>query len=63
MLIDRISDINMTYSDVAKNNLIKENFPLDQVFKIGSPLLEVFQYHKDQIDSSVILEKLHFYIF
>ena len=59
MLIDRISDINMTYSDVAKNNLIKENFPLDQVFKIGSPLLEVFQYHKDQIDSSVILEKLH----
>lgn len=57
-LVDKISDINMTYSDVAKNNLIKENFPLDQIFKIGSPLREVFEYYKDQIDYSKVLEKL-----
>jgi UDP-N-acetylglucosamine 2-epimerase (non-hydrolysing) len=57
-LVDKISDINMTYSDVAKNNLIKENFPLDQIFKIGSPLREVIESYKDQIDCSKILEKL-----
>lgn len=58
-VIDKISDINMTYSDVAKNNLIKENFPLDQIFKIGSPLKEVFEFYKDQIEDSKILEKLN----
>jgi UDP-N-acetylglucosamine 2-epimerase len=58
-LIDKISDINMVYSDVAKNNLIKENFPLDQIFKIGSPLREVFQYYKDEIENSKILKKLN----
>jgi UDP-N-acetylglucosamine 2-epimerase (non-hydrolysing) len=58
-LVDKISDINMTYSDVAKNNLIKENFPLDQIFKIGSPLREVFEHYKNQIDHSKILEKLN----
>ena len=58
-LIDKIADINMVYSDVAKNNLIKENFALDQIFKIGSPLREVFEYYKDEIDHSKILEKLN----
>ena len=58
-LVDKISDINMTYSDVARNNLVKENFPLDQIFKIGSPLREVFEYYKDQIEHSKILEKLN----
>jgi UDP-N-acetylglucosamine 2-epimerase (non-hydrolysing) len=58
-LIDKIADINMVYSDVAKNNLIKENFALDQIFKIGSPLREVFEYYKNEIDHSKILEKLN----
>jgi UDP-N-acetylglucosamine 2-epimerase len=58
-LIDKISDINLVYSDVAKNNLIKENFPLDQIFKIGSPLREVFEYYKDEIENSKILKKLN----
>ena len=49
----------MVYSDVAKNNLIKENFPLDQIFKIGSPLREVFEYYKDEIENSKILKKLN----
>jgi UDP-N-acetylglucosamine 2-epimerase len=58
-LVDKISDINMTYSEVAKNNLIKENFPMDQIFKIGSPLKEVFEFYKEQIKRSKILEKLN----
>jgi UDP-N-acetylglucosamine 2-epimerase len=58
-LIDNLSDINMTYSDIAKNNLIKENFDLDKIFKIGSPLLEVFTYYKKNIQDSGILKTLN----
>jgi UDP-N-acetylglucosamine 2-epimerase len=58
-LVDKISDINMVYSDVAKNNLMKENFSLDQIFKIGSPLREVIEYYKDEIECSKILKKLN----
>jgi UDP-N-acetylglucosamine 2-epimerase (non-hydrolysing) len=58
-LIDKISDINMVYSDVAKNNLIKENFSLDKIIKIGSPLREVFEYYKFEIEDSKILNQLN----
>jgi UDP-N-acetylglucosamine 2-epimerase (non-hydrolysing) len=58
VLIDKISDINMVYSDVAKNNLIKENFDLDKIFKIGSPLFEVLNEYKIDINKSNILNKL-----
>jgi UDP-N-acetylglucosamine 2-epimerase (non-hydrolysing) len=58
ILIDKISDINMVYSDVAKNNLIKENFDLDKIIKIGSPLNEVFHAYKKNIESSKILKNL-----
>lgn len=57
-LIDVLSDINMTYSEFAKQNLIKENFDLDKIIKIGSPLPEVFFYYKKKINDSEILEKL-----
>jgi len=58
VLIDNIADINMVYSDVAKNNLIKENFDLDKIFKVGSPLFEVFERYRDDIEKSDILNKL-----
>ena len=58
VLIDNIADINMVYSDVAKNNLIKENFGLDKIFKIGSPLFEVFERYRYDIEKSDILNKL-----
>ena len=57
-LIDVLSDINMTYSEFAKQNLIKENFDLDKIIKIGSPLPEVFSYYKKKINDSEILAKL-----
>ena len=58
-LIDHISDINMTYSDVAKLNLVKENFDLDKIIKIGSPLNEVFKRYENNIKNSLILKKLN----
>ena len=57
-IIDHISDINITYSILAKDNLIRENIHPDRVFKIGSPLFEVFKYYKNKIKKSKILKKL-----
>lgn len=57
-IIDHLSDINMTYSHLSREYLISENFPPDQVFNIGSPLKEVFEYNKKKIMSSKILSKL-----
>jgi len=58
VLVDKISDINLVYSDVAKQNLIKENFDLDRIFKIGSPLFEVFRRYENFIQNSKVLNKL-----
>lgn len=57
-IIDHLADINITYSQVAKENLIRESISSDKVFKIGSPLDEVYEYYKDKINSSNILKKL-----
>jgi UDP-N-acetylglucosamine 2-epimerase (non-hydrolysing) len=59
VLVDKISDINLVYSDVAKQNLIKENFDLDKIIKIGSPLFEVFKENQVRIENSNILKKLN----
>jgi UDP-N-acetylglucosamine 2-epimerase (non-hydrolysing) len=56
-LIDTISDINLTYSESAKNFLIKEGFPINRILKIGSPMKEVINFYKDKILSSKILQK------
>ena len=45
-IVDHISDINMTYSDIAREYLIKENFPADRVIKTGSPMYEVITSKK-----------------
>ena len=57
-IIDHISDINITYSKIARENLIRENIDPDKVFKIGSPLYEVFNFYKKKIINSKILSKL-----
>ena len=56
-IIDHISDINITYSSIAKDNLLRENISPDKVFKIGTPLLEVFNFYKKKILKSKILKK------
>lgn len=57
-IIDHVSDINLTYSHIARENLLRENLPPDMVFVTGSPMMEVLDHYKPQIESSNILERL-----
>jgi UDP-N-acetyl-L-fucosamine synthase len=57
-IVDHISDINLTYSDIAREYLLREGLPADRVIKTGSPMFEVLNYYMDQIDSSDVLERL-----
>ena len=57
-IVDHISDINLTYSDYASQNLILEGISKDRIIKIGSPLFEVFNENKKKIDNSLILKKM-----
>lgn len=58
-IVDHISDVNLTYSQISKQNLLKENFNPDRVIVIGSPLKEVFNFYKKKISNSKILSKLN----
>ena len=57
-IIDHTSDINMPYSTIARDYLLREGFPADQIIKTGSPMYEVLSYYKDRIADSKILEQL-----
>ena len=57
-IVDHIADINLTYSDIAREYLISEGFPADRVIKTGSPMFEVLNSRKEDIEKSDILEKL-----
>jgi UDP-N-acetylglucosamine 2-epimerase (non-hydrolysing) len=57
-IVDHISDINLTYSNIAREYLLREGFPPDQIIKTGSPMREVLDFHKSEIDKSEILSKL-----
>ncbi len=56
-IVDHLSDINLTYSDFAKSNLIREGVLPDQVFKIGSPLFEVINYYGHNLKENFFLKK------
>jgi UDP-N-acetylglucosamine 2-epimerase (non-hydrolysing) len=57
-IVDHTSDINMTYSNIAREYLLREGFPPDQIIKTGSPMKEVLGYYKNEIDRSEVLSKL-----
>ncbi len=57
-IVDHISDINLTYSQISREYLIREGFPPDQIIKTGSPMNEVLDYHHTKIQKSKILTKL-----
>ena len=57
-IVDHISDINLTYSDIAREYLLREGFPPDQIIKTGSPMKEVLDFYKTDIDGSEVLSKL-----
>lgn len=58
-IVDHISDINLTYSSIAREYLLSEGIPPDRVIKTGSPMFEVLNHHKASIQSSDILKKLN----
>ena len=57
-IVDHISDINLVYSDIARQNLLHEGLPSSQIIKIGSPMFEVLNYYLPQIKNSNILDEL-----
>ena len=57
-IVDHISDINLTYSSIAREYLLKEGLPSDQIIKIGSPMKEVLSHYLPKIKERNILNKL-----
>jgi len=57
-IVDQIADINLVYSDLAREHLIREGFPSDRVIKTGSPMYEVIQSKMNEIQESKILDRL-----
>lgn len=57
-IVDHTADINLTYSTIAREYLLREGLPPDQVIKTGSPMHEVLGYYMPQIQSSDVLKRL-----
>jgi UDP-N-acetylglucosamine 2-epimerase (non-hydrolysing) len=57
-IIDHTADINMTYSSIAREYLLREGLPADMIIKTGSPMKEVLQYYLKDIEASDVLDRL-----
>lgn len=57
-IVDHTADINLTYSTIARDYLLREGLPPDQVIKTGSPMLEVLNHYMPNIEASDILDRL-----
>ena len=57
-IVDHTADINMTYSTIARDYLLREGLAPDRVIKTGSPMLEVLSYYRPKIDASDVLTRL-----
>jgi UDP-N-acetylglucosamine 2-epimerase (non-hydrolysing) len=57
-IVDHVSDINLTYSDIAREYLLREGLPADRIIKTGSPMFEVLNHYLPSIESSNVLERL-----
>lgn len=58
-IVDHTADINLTYSTIARDYLLSEGLPADQVIKTGSPMFEVLKHYEAKIESSDILQRLN----
>jgi len=57
-IVDHVADINLTYSDIAREYLLREGLPPDRVIKTGSPMFEVLNHYAPKIDASNVLSRL-----
>jgi UDP-N-acetylglucosamine 2-epimerase len=57
-IVDHVADINLTYSDIAREYLLREGLPADQIIKTGSPLREVIEHYRSKMEASSILSVL-----
>jgi UDP-N-acetylglucosamine 2-epimerase (non-hydrolysing) len=57
-IVDHTADINLTYSTIARDYLLREGLSPDMVIKTGSPMFEVLNYYREGIDSSDVLQRL-----
>lgn len=57
-IVDHTADINLTYSDIAREYLLREGLPADRIIKTGSPMFEVLHYYLPEIEKSEVLSKL-----
>lgn len=58
-IVDHTADINLTYSDIAREYLLREGLPADRIIKTGSPMFEVLNHYLPQIKASTVLEQLN----
>ena len=57
-IVDHIADVNLTYSDIAREYLLREGLPADRIIKTGSPMFEVLSFYSNKINASSVLETL-----
>ena len=58
-IVDHIADMNLTYSDIAREYLLREGLPADRIIKTGSPMFEVLNHYKPEIEKSDVLSRLN----
>ena len=58
-IVDHTADVNLTYSTIAREYLLREGLPADLVIKTGSPMFEVLNHYRSSIDESLILQQLN----
>ncbi|BBI35009.1 non-hydrolyzing UDP-N-acetylglucosamine 2-epimerase [Cohnella abietis] len=57
-IIDSVSTYNLPYTENSKQNLLREGFPVQRIFRSGNPIYEVLRHYEDQIEGSTVLERL-----
>ena len=57
-IVDHISDVNLPYSDISRDYLLREGLPPDRIVKTGSPMFEILAHYRDRIEASDVLARL-----
>jgi UDP-N-acetylglucosamine 2-epimerase (non-hydrolysing) len=57
-IVDHTSDVNLTYSSIARECLLREGLSPDLIINVGSPMAEVLSYYKDEVEKSDVVERI-----